>query len=59
MLPQPVTRAFDLDDDGVVQQPVEQGGCDDGITEDLAPFGESTVGGEDHGASFVAGVYDM
>ena len=33
VLPQAVAGAFDLHDDGVVQQPVEQGGGDDGITE--------------------------
>ena len=56
MLAQPVAVALDLDDDGVVQQAIEERGCDDGIAEDLAPLGESAVGGEDHGAAFVAGV---
>ena len=31
-----VARALDLDDDSVVQEPVEQRGGDDGIAEDLA-----------------------
>jgi hypothetical protein len=31
---QPVTGALDLDDDGVVQQTIQQGGCDDRIAED-------------------------
>ena len=34
-LSQAVAGAFDLHDDGVVQQPVEQGGGDDGITKHL------------------------
>jgi predicted metal-dependent HD superfamily phosphohydrolase len=40
----------------VVQQAIEQRGGDHGIAEDLAPFGKAAVGGEDHGAAFVAGV---
>ena len=31
VLPQAVAGAFDLHDDGVVQQPVEQGGGDHGV----------------------------
>ena len=40
---QAVAGAFDLDDDGVMQQPVEQRGGDDRIAEHLAPFGEASV----------------
>ena len=36
VLAQPITRSFDLDDDGVVKQSVEERGCDDGIAEDVA-----------------------
>ena len=43
VLAQPIARPFDLDDDGVVKQSVEKGGGDDGIAEDLAPFGEAAV----------------
>jgi hypothetical protein len=43
---QSVAGPFDLYDDGVVEQPVEQRGGDDGIAEDLAPFREAAVGGE-------------
>ena len=43
MLTQPVAGSFDLDDDGVVKQPIEQRGGDNGIAEDLAPFGEAAV----------------
>ena len=59
VLAQPIARALDLDDDGMVEQPVEQRGGDDGIAEDVAPFGEAAVGGEDHGALFVAGVDEL
>ena len=59
MLAQAIARALDLDDDGVVQQPVEQRRGDDGIAEDLAPFGKAAVRGEDHGAFFVAGVDEL
>lgn len=38
---------------------IEQRGCDDGITEHLAPFGEDAVGGEDHSTLFVAGVDEL
>ena len=59
VLAQPVAGALDLDDDGMVEQAVEQRGGDDGIAEDLAPFGEAAVGGEDHRAAFVAGVDEL
>ena len=59
MLAQPIARALDLDDNGMVKQAVEQGRGDDGIAEELAPFGEAAVGGEDHGAFFVAGVDEL
>ena len=56
MLAKAIAGALDLNDDGMVKQAVQQRGCDHGIAEDLAPFGEAAVGGEDHGALFVAGV---
>ena len=51
VLAQTVARSLDLDDDGMVKQPIEQRGCNNGIAEDLAPFGKAAVGGEDHGAA--------
>ncbi len=48
-----VAGALYLDDDGMVKQSIEQRGGDDGIPEDLAPFGEATIGGEDHRGLFV------
>jgi len=40
---QAVAGSLDLDDDGVVEQSVEQRGGDDGIAEHFAPFGEAAV----------------
>jgi hypothetical protein len=56
VLTEPVARTFNLDDNVVVEQPIEEGSGDNGIAEDLAPFGEAAVGGEDHGALLVAGI---
>ena len=54
MCSEPVAGAFDLDDDGVMQQAVEQGGGHDRIPEHFGPFGKASVGGQDHGAFLVA-----
>ena len=51
-----IAGALDLNDDSVVEQPIEQRGGDDGIAEDVAPFGEAAVRGEDHRTLFIAGV---
>jgi hypothetical protein len=59
MLAQAVAGAFDLNDDGVMEQPVEQRGSDDRIAEHLTPLGKAGVGGEDHRALFVAGVDEL
>ena len=59
MLTQAIARAFDLDDDGVVKEPVQEGRGDDGIIKNFAPFGKAAIGGEDHGALFVAGVDEL
>ena len=45
MLPQPVAGTFDLDNDSVVKQPVEQRGGDHRIAENLASFGKAAIGG--------------
>ena len=50
VLTEPITRTLDLNDDGVVKQPIEECGGDNGIAEDLAPFYEAAVRGEYHGA---------
>ena len=54
MCSEPVAGALDLDDDGVMQQAVEQCGGHDRVAEHLGPFGESSIGGQDHGAFLVA-----
>src|SRR5262245_14324946 len=59
MLTKPITRSLDLDDDGVVKEAIEERCGDDGIAEDLTPFGKAAVGGEDHGALLVAGVDEL
>ena len=47
---------FDLDDDGMVQQSVQQGRSHDVIAEDSAPVLEAAIGGEDGSAFLVAGI---
>ena len=59
MFSEPVACAFDSDDYCVVEEPVEEGRRDDGVAEDVAPFGEVPVRGEDHRAFFVSGIYDL
>ena len=54
MLPEPVAVALDVDDPAVVKKPVEDGGGDHGIPEELLPVGEALVGGDDRGAALVA-----
>ena len=56
MLAEPIARPLDLDDDGVMEESVEQRRGDDRVAEDVAPFGEAAVGGEDHRTLFVAGI---
>jgi hypothetical protein len=59
VLAESIAGALDLDDLGVVEQAIEQGGGDDLVAEDVAPFAEAAVGGEDHGAALVAGVDEL
>ena len=56
MFPQPVGVALDLDNDGMVQQAVEQRGGHDVIPKDSSPVPEAAIGCEDGGALLVAGV---
>jgi len=42
-----------------MEQAIEERGGDDGIAEDLAPFGEAAVRGEDHGALLVASIDEL
>ena len=59
MLAHAIAGTLDLHDDSMMEQPVEQRSGDNGITEDVAPFGKAAVGSEDHGALFVAGVDEL
>ena len=43
MLAQPVAGSFDLHDNGVVKQSVEQRRCNDRIAKDIAPFCKAAV----------------
>ena len=56
---QAVGRAFDLDDRGVVEEPVEESGRDDWIAKNVAPFGEDSVRDGDHGSFFATRVDDL
>ena len=53
--PQAIGVSLDLDDNGVVEQAIEESGGDHVVAEDLAPLLEGAVGGEDHGAALVSG----
>ena len=44
---------------GVVEEPVEEGRRDDGVSEDVAPFGEASVRGGDHRAFFATRICDL
>ena len=60
MLSESVAGPFNANDGGVVQQPVEEGCRDDGGSEeDVAPFGEASVRGEDHRALFATRIDDL
>ena len=50
---QPVAFALDVDGGGMVQQPVQDGGGQDRIAEDLAPVDEALVAGQDDGGALV------
>lgn len=56
VLAQPVAGAFDLDDQSMMQQAVEECGGEDRVSEHLAPFGKAAVGGQDHRTTLVSGV---
>ena len=43
-----------VDDVGAVGEPVDDGFCEPGVGEDLGPFAEREVGGDDHRGALVA-----
>jgi hypothetical protein len=54
-----VAVAGDVDDDRAVQEPVQHGGGDGGVGEDLAPAADAPVGGQDDRAAQVALADDL
>ena len=56
---QPVACAFDLNNDSMVLEPIQQRGRDDRIAEDVSPFCKAPIGGQDHGPFFVSGVDEL
>ena len=54
MLFETITVALDVDDPGVMQEPVEDGRGDDGVAEELLPVDEALVRGDDRRALLVA-----
>ena len=53
----PVAFAVDVEDDAAVEQPVEHGGGDHGVVEDLSPGPDPEVGGQ-HGGAFEVALGD-
>src|SRR4051812_31741777 len=51
---EPVAVAFEVDDLGVVDEPVDHGGGDSVVAEDLAPPAEGFVGAHHHAGPLVA-----
>ena len=51
--------ALDDADLGVMDEPVDDRDDTGGIGEDLAPFGEGAIGGDDRGLALVAAVDDL
>src|SRR5882672_11353931 len=56
---EPVGIAPDVQGDGVMEDPVQDGGGDDPVAEDLPPAAEALVAGEDHGAALVAAADEL
>ena len=59
MLAQSIRGALDFDDDGVMEEAVEQSGGEDVVADDVAPVPEAAIGGEDEGALFVPCVDEL
>jgi len=43
MLAKSIARPLDLDDRRMMKKTVEQGGRDDGVPKNMAPFGKSAI----------------
>ena len=59
MVAESVGGSVEGDDDGAVEEPVEHGGCDCGVAEDVAPGADWPVCGENDGGFQVALVDDL
>ena len=57
MFSKPVAGAFDLHDDGVMQQPVKQSGSEYRVAERITRFSEVAIGGQDRGAFLATMTY--
>ena len=53
--PRAIALDIHLEDGGVVDEAIDGGKCHDLVWEDAVPFGEWLIGGDEDGASFVAG----
>lgn len=53
-LPQAIALAFNIDRDGMMEEPIENRRGDDGIPEDLAPGAEASITGEHNRALLIA-----
>ena len=51
-----IACAFDVDNDGMVQEPIQKCSSDDWIPEYFSPFSEATIGREDHRPLFISGI---
>src|SRR5262249_33508485 len=56
---QPVGVAADVDGDGMVQDPVQDGRGDHGVAKDLAPAAEALAAREDQGAALGAAADEL
>ncbi len=54
LLPQAIALAFNIDRDGMMEEPIENRRGDDGIPEDLAPGAEALITGAHNRALLIA-----
>jgi hypothetical protein len=59
LLAQAIVRALNVDDDGTMEETIEQSGGAHGMSEDVAPLGDPAVRGQDHGAALIASVDEV
>ena len=59
VFPQAIGVALDIDDNGMVQQAVKQGGGHDVVAEDGSPVPAAAIGGKDGSALLVTGIDEL